>query len=77
MPLQNIYFDYEEEILSKFYIVLAGPRVPRNVGAVARAMMNMGFSNLIIAGAKDIITDDSYALARDAASLLDKAVFYR
>ena len=75
VPLQNIYFDYEEEILSKFYIVLAGPRVPRNVGAVARAMMNMGFSNLIIAGAKDIITDDSYALARDAASLLDRAVF--
>ena len=74
-PSENIAFDYGEKILGNFYIVLARPKLSRNVGSVARAMLNMGLTNLIISGSKDIITKDAYALARSAGSLLDNALF--
>jgi len=72
-PLQNIYFEYPEKILNQFYIVLAKPKLSQNVGSVARAMLNMGFQNLIIAGSEDIINRDARTLARSAGAVLDRA----
>ena len=39
----------DPDILQRFRIVLWRPKSPGNVGSVARAMKNMGFSRLILA----------------------------
>jgi len=75
LALQNIYFDVPEKILDQFYIVLVNPKHPKNVGACARAMLNMGFHNLIITGSQDVFNKDAYALARSAEPVLDAATF--
>jgi len=56
-------------------VVLAEPRTPGNVGAVARAMANFGLSRLrIVAGVP--LDEDSYKRALHAAPILEEARRY-
>lgn len=54
-------------------IVLFEPQHPGNIGAVARAMANFGFENLIIINPKCSIDDEALKLAKHAGSIIKKA----
>ena len=51
-------------------VVLVGTSHPGNLGAVARAMKNMGLTRLTLAGARTAITDEAIAIAKHAADVL-------
>ena len=54
-------------------IVLVGTTHPGNIGAVARAMKNMGQSELVLVNPKRFPHDDAVARASGAADILDNA----
>jgi TrmH family RNA methyltransferase len=65
----------EASILSRFAIVLWRPKSPGNVGSVARAMKNMGFSRLRIADSiryrdPSFFSNESERMAWGAGDLL-------
>jgi len=65
-----------EDLFSRVGVVLLRPRSPGNVGSVARAMKNMGFSRLVIADpvAYDdprYFDDEARRMAWSAGDLLD------
>ena len=51
-------------------IILTGTSHPGNLGAVARAMKNMGLHRLTLAGARTTINDEAIATAKHAADVL-------
>ncbi len=55
-------------------IVLVGTTHAGNIGAVARAMKNMGFSNLYLVNPCKYKTYDAYARASGASDVIDNAV---
>lgn len=55
-------------------IVLVGTTHPGNIGAVARAMKNMGLSDLALVNPKYFPHDEATARASGAADILDKAM---
>lgn len=55
-------------------IVLVGTTHPGNIGAVARAMKNMGLSDLRLVNPKHFPHDDATARASGASDILDRAV---
>jgi TrmH family RNA methyltransferase len=56
-------------------VILASPKTPENVGAVARVMANFGVSELrIVEGAE--LDDDAYKLALHAGPILDTAAHF-
>ncbi|MCG8368910.1 MAG: RNA methyltransferase [Proteobacteria bacterium] len=55
-------------------IVLVGTTHPGNIGAVARAMKNMGLSDLRLVGPKVFPHEDATARASGASDVLDRAV---
>ena len=57
-------------------IVLVRPQFDGNIGAVARSMMNFGFSDLRIVGRDEIWSDEVRNRAKHAQSVLDSAKFY-
>jgi TrmH family RNA methyltransferase len=60
---------------SKLVVVLAEPKTPGNVGAVARAMANFDVTELrIVAGVP--LDDDAYKRALHAKDLLESALHY-
>lgn len=59
--------------LNNVYIVLVDPSHLGNVGSAARAMKTMGLHNLIVVSSKNIITDESLALAKGARDVLMNA----
>lgn len=75
VPQQNICFEFSEKILNQFYIILVNPKLPANIGSAARAMLNMGLHNLIVIGKKELLTEDAYSLAKNGATVLDRAEF--
>jgi tRNA (cytidine32/uridine32-2'-O)-methyltransferase len=54
-------------------IVLSRPTHPGNIGAVARAMKNMGLSELVLVAPLKYPHPDATALAADAADVLEQA----
>jgi len=65
-----------EGLFSRVGVVLLRPRSPGNVGSVARAMKNMGFSRLVIADPviyddERYFDDEARRMAWNAADLLD------
>ncbi|MFH0925236.1 MAG: RNA methyltransferase [bacterium] len=56
------------------YIILVEPRTPGNIGSVARAMKNMGLSNLILINPVDYHVDETYWLGWGADDVINGAV---
>ena len=60
--------------LQKIKIVLIETSHPGNIGAVARAMKNMGLSQLVLVSPKDFPSQEASARASSAADILNDAV---
>ena len=60
-----------------FRIVLVGTTHPGNIGAVARAMKNMGLSDLALVGPRHFPHDDATARASGATDVLDNARVFK
>lgn len=60
-------------LLERIRVVLARPSHPGNVGAAARAMKTMGFSDLRLAAPRRAPGEEARALAAGAADVLDRA----
>ena len=60
--------------LQHIRVVLSRPRDSKNVGAVCRAMKNMGLTRLYIAGYPDIDREKASVLALHASDLLEDAI---
>ncbi|MDR1893940.1 MAG: RNA methyltransferase [Spirochaetales bacterium] len=60
--------------LSFIRVVLSNPRSGKNVGAVCRAMKNMGLSRLYLIGAEGLNFEDAGVTAIHAADILQNAV---
>ncbi|KAA0003916.1 MAG: RNA methyltransferase [Thermoplasmata archaeon] len=56
-----------------FTVILTEPKYAGNVGAVARAMMNFDFKDLLIISQSFIITDECRKMAVHAQKILDNA----
>lgn len=54
-------------------ILLLEPKGPRNIGSVARAMKNTGFSRLVLINPAPYKNDDAYEMACRASDLLQEA----
>jgi tRNA/rRNA methyltransferase len=63
--------------LGNIIIILAGVKYPGNVGSVARAMNNMGLSQLRLAAPQCEINSESYRMARSGGKILECAKKYR
>lgn len=63
--------------LDNISILLVSPRNAGNVGAVARAMKNMGLRHLKLVDPCDPLADESVAFAVSAADLLHEAEIFR
>ncbi len=61
------------EKMSNFRIVLVEPQSPGNVGSVARAMKNTGFSNLALVNPCDYMNNDGWSMACKADGVLRNA----
>ena len=61
------------ERLENISIVLVEPKGPGNIGSVARAMKNTGFSSLVLVNPVDFMVDEAYAMACGAKDLLLRA----
>jgi len=54
-------------------IILAGTKYPGNIGSAARAMYNMGLSQLVLAAPQCKIDEDAYRMAKAGKDILDAA----
>jgi TrmH family RNA methyltransferase len=61
------------DLLARVRVVLVSPRHPGNVGAAARAMKNMGLSQLVLVTPECALDEKERALAAHAADLLETA----
>ena len=52
------------------------PSHPGNIGAAARAIKNMGFTNLSLINPKDFPNDDAFYRAKGAKDILEKVKIY-
>ena len=72
--------DHKPEPLPAFNddicIVLVNPQNDGNIGAVARSMLNFGFSNLRIVGHSGDWSEEARNRAKNAQSVLDSAQFH-
>ncbi len=59
--------------LEKISIVLVEPRGAGNIGSVARAMKNTGFSDLILINPVEYLVDEAFSMACGAKDLLYRA----
>jgi len=60
---------------SRFAVVLVSPESQENIGLVARAMKNTGFSDLRLTGLKEL-NEDAFRTAVHSADILRQAKFY-
>lgn len=60
----------ETEALKKIRIVLVEPKQPGNIGSVARAMKNMGLSQLFLVNPPDHTSGDARAMAVGSGDIL-------
>ena len=61
-------------IFDKATVILVEPKYPGNVGAVARAMKNMGFSRLSLVAPRAEIADEARRMAVGAGEILGRAL---
>ena len=59
-------------------MILIDPKIPGNIGAIARVIKNFDYSNLFIVGPEKstLINDEAIARAKHGAELLKKANFF-
>jgi TrmH family RNA methyltransferase len=70
------YIPLEDKLgRSRFYVILVNPENQENIGLVARAMKNTGFSHLRVVG-KNELTAEALRTAVHSTDILKKAVFY-
>lgn len=62
--------------LEAFHIVLVEPKESRNVGSVARAMQNLGFSHLHLVAPRGFDREQAMVTARDASVLFDSMTIH-
>jgi TrmH family RNA methyltransferase len=62
--------------LANISIVLVDTKTPANIGAVARGMMNMGLSRLVLVDPPKDKDGEAFKLAAGAHEILDKAVVF-
>lgn len=62
--------------MSMLSIVLVEPARAANVGAAARAMKTMGFTQLVIVGSRVHLEEEARWVAHGAAEILDNAICY-
>ena len=63
-------------ILNKVNIVLVGTTHPGNIGAAARAIKNMGITNLNIVSTKEFNLEIAYYRAKAAKDVLDSTIVF-
>ncbi len=63
-------------VLDSISVILVRPRFPENIGAVARAMKNMGIPRLAIVNGCSPLHRDAYKLASGAEDILERAEEY-
>lgn len=63
-------------LLDRISVVLVEPRGAGNVGSVARAMKNTGFSRLVLINPCDYDNDEGWSMACNAGDLLRSAEVY-
>jgi TrmH family RNA methyltransferase len=77
VPLQETCFAIiiikMKSSLDNISIVLVDTKTPANIGSVARAMMNMGFSRLVLVDPPEDKHGEAHKLAAGAHEILDKA----
>ena len=61
---------------NKFDFILVEPSHPGNIGATARAIKNMGFTNLSLINPKDFPNDDAFYRAKGAKDILENIKIY-
>jgi len=59
--------------LNNVVIILANTKYPGNIGSAARAMFNMGLTQLVLADPQCEINDDSYRMAKSGKGILESA----
>ena len=65
-----------ENVLDNFHVVLVEPAYSLNIGAVARAMMNLGFRHLHLVAPTQYDRERANATALSAEPLLDTMIFH-
>lgn len=65
------------ERLKHISIVLVEPKGPGNIGSVARAMKNTGFSSLVLVNPVDFMVEEAYSMACGAKDLLLRAKVFK
>ena len=58
---------------TNLHVVLVKPKVPGNIGSVARAMKTMGLERLVLVDPGDYRTDEAFRMAYGAGNILDQA----
>ena len=66
----------DSETLGRIAVVLSRPSHPGNIGAAARAMKTMGFSDMMLVAPRHVPDPDATAMAAGAADLLEGARIY-
>jgi TrmH family RNA methyltransferase len=56
--------------LSNISIIVVEPKIPANIGSIARACQNLGIHNIILINPCDFHVDEAYMLAKNAKNLL-------
>lgn len=64
------------EQLMQLHFILYRPAVPGNIGAAARALKTMGFTNLRLIGPADHLSTEARMLAHGAGDVLEEARVY-
>jgi len=67
----------DSSLKNKFEFILVEPSHPRNIGASARAIKNMGFRNLSLINPKDFPNDDAFYRAKGAKDILENIKIYK
>jgi tRNA/rRNA methyltransferase len=57
--------------LNSIVIILVNTKYPGNIGSAARAMFNMGLTQLILAAPQCTINDESYRMAKSGRAILE------
>ena len=66
----------DSSLKNKFNFILVEPSHPGNIGATARAIKNMGFTNLSLINPKDFPNDDAFYRAKGAKDILENIKIY-
>ena len=66
----------DSSLKNKFDFILVEPSHPGNIGATARAIKNMGFTNLSLINPKDFPNDDAFYRAKGAKDILENIKIY-